>query len=101
MEKVYISEILADLIPGFLATRESEFVEMQKLVDAKNFEGIVKMGHKLKGSSLNYGFKTLGALALDFEQAGKENNLTKAQSIIPKMRNHLKNIEIVIVNDED
>ena len=100
MEKVYISDILKDLIPGFLASRNDELVQMQKLVDEKNFEAIAKLGHKLKGSSLNYGFNTLGQMCTDFEQAGHDKDIKKTQALVSQVQEHLKNIEIIFVNDE-
>jgi HPt (histidine-containing phosphotransfer) domain-containing protein len=101
IEKVYINEILADLIPGFLASRTQEILEMQKLIDEKNFDGIVKFGHKMKGANLNYGFNTLGQLSSEFELAGFGKNIAQAQTLIGKIRHHLKNIEIVFIKDEE
>lgn len=101
MEKVFVSEILSDLIPSFVQSRAEEFVELEKAVNEQDFERISRLGHKLKGSSLNYGFQHLGELCEEFEQAGRNRNLVAAQEIIKEMRRHLQSVEIVYVEDDE
>jgi HPt (histidine-containing phosphotransfer) domain-containing protein len=100
-EKVYINEILKDLIPGFLASRLQELLYMQKIIDEKDFEAITRFGHKIKGSNLNYGFTTLGKISSALEQAGSDKNSACAQTLLEQMRRHLNNIEIIFIKDDD
>lgn len=98
--EVHVEEMLRDLIPNFMNSRQVELEEIHRIIQSKDFDALAKIGHRLKGTSLNYGFNDLGKIALQLEIAGKEKNITAAESLLFEIRNYLENVSIVYVNDE-
>lgn len=97
-EIVYIDAILADLTPGFMENRMSDIILMEQLFDEKNFDGFKKFGHKLKGSSLSYGFKRLGQLAEGLENAAGAEDITILRHLIDDISHHVNTLEISYLN---
>lgn len=94
---VEVDEILKDLIPDFMSRRHQEFDLMKKLLAAHDFQGLAQYGHKLKGSSLNYGFQHLGGLAAQLESAAFNKNTGLLEKLISEIENHVQNVQIVYV----
>lgn len=94
---VEIDSSLEELIPGFMQNRLNELPVIEKLYSDRDFDGFQKFGHKLKGSSLNYGFSHLGQLASALEQAGKDQNLAQIRALIDQIEDHVRNIKIVFI----
>ena len=97
-ETVYVDETLQDLIPGFMQNRLNEFADLERMLSAKDFDAMSRIGHKLVGTGYNYGFQKLGDLAADLEKAGKEKNEAAARIAIDSIRKHVQSVNIVYVN---
>lgn len=94
---VEVDEILKDLIPDFMTRRFQEFEQMEKMADSEDFPGLAQYGHKLKGSSLNYGFQYLGGLAAQLESAAQSKNTGLIRQLISDIETHVRNVQIVYV----
>jgi HPt (histidine-containing phosphotransfer) domain-containing protein len=97
-EIVYIDAILADLTPGFMQNRMSDIILMEQLLESKNFDGFKKFGHKLKGSSLSYGFQRLGQLAQELETAAAAEDLVAIRKLVADITAHVNTLEISYLN---
>ena len=95
---VQIDSSLEELIPGFMQNRMKELPVIQKLYEDQDFEGFEKFGHKLKGSSLNYGFLKLGELAHALEEAGKAKDLGQIKRLSDQIEEHVRNIKVVFTS---
>ena len=95
-EKILLSldKKLKKLIPGFIENRYKELKTIEKAIQKNQYKNLSDIGHQLKGSAGSYGFMTLSQLGNDLEAAGQEENLQKAQLVVDKINDHLKNLEI-------
>lgn len=99
--EVHVEAMLRDLIPNFLNGRKAELEEIKKTIQAEDYEALAQIGHRLKGTSLNYGFTKLGNIALQLELAGKYRNLKNAQEAATEIDDHLQNVSVVYINSEE
>ena len=97
MIKVEVDSDLEEILPGFLANREKDLVQLKELFEAKDIKGIEKLGHKAAGSCGGYGFDQLGVIAKNLENAAKENDVDQIKKLINEFEEHFTNIEIVFV----
>jgi len=96
---VKVDEILKDLIPDFMTRRFQEMEQLTQLQASQDFKGLAHYGHKLKGSSLNYGFTYLGQLAQHLESAALSENSEEISELVQKIHDHIKNVQIVYVEE--
>lgn len=60
----------------------------------RDLEGLLRIGHTLKGVSPSYGFVYLGSLGAQLEIAAGERNLAFCESLISEMKTHIENVQI-------
>lgn len=96
---VKVDEILKDLIPDFMTRRFQEMEELSQLQKSRDFKALAHYGHKLKGSSLNYGFTYLGQMAQQLEAAAQSENSDEITELVQKIHEHIKNVQIVYVEE--
>lgn len=82
LKDVQIPAELYDLIPGFINRRHQDGVELKKLWAMNEFESISRIGHKLKGNGLSYGFKFLSQTGAEIEVAAQNKNTYELQRLI-------------------
>ncbi len=66
---VEIDAQLAPLIPGFLDNTRQEVAELEAAVAQADREAARRLGHRIKGACLCYGFDDIGAIAAGIETA--------------------------------
>ena len=96
---VKVDEILKDLIPDFMTRRFQELSQIQDWIQAQDFTALAQYGHKLKGSSLNYGFNHLGNLARELETAARDHNMPQISSLAAQIQDHIQKVQIVYVEE--
>ena len=69
---VEIDAQLAPLIPGFLENTRQEIAELEAAVAQADRETARRLGHRIKGACLCYGFDDIGAMAAGIETAAAE-----------------------------
>ncbi len=69
---VSVDAEIEPLIPKFLKNTESDLRELEAAIQTQDYEHIRRMGHRIKGASLCYGFDVLADEALRIENAGHE-----------------------------
>lgn len=62
-------QLVADLVPAFLARRADDVVALRAALAASDFEPVRVIGHRLAGSAPGYGFPEIGKLGRDIESA--------------------------------
>lgn len=72
--EVGIDADLEPLIPGYLQNRRRDLVSLEQLLDAGDFEAIVRIGHGMKGSGGGYGFAWISELGARMETAAKSGD---------------------------
>ena len=91
---VIIDSTIKSLIPGYLSNRQQDIIKLIEAVGSQDFEGIQVIGHKMKGTGLNYGFKEISDIGLLIETAAKEKNLEKIKIELENLKEYLEVIEI-------
>lgn len=66
---VEIDGQLAPLIPGFIDNTRQEVAELEAAVASTDREAARRLGHRIKGACLCYGFDDMGAMAAGIETA--------------------------------
>lgn len=97
---IRIDRDLEPLVSGFMERRLAELPQMEKFYADRNFEEFKKLGHKLKGSCLNYGFGSLGKLAAQMEEAAVSKNEIELRDLIDTIKNHINNVNITFVDSQ-
>ena len=60
---------LQDLIPGFVERREEEVLHLKEFLAIADFNAIMEVGHRIKGSGTNYGFESISLIGQKMEIA--------------------------------
>ncbi|HEY8271532.1 MAG TPA: hypothetical protein VIG33_11645 [Pseudobdellovibrionaceae bacterium] len=76
---------LTPLLPGFLARRENEIVELSEFLRLRQFASIKSVGHKMKGTGLGYGFQIITDLGRGLEQAAQDQEIDNIHLLIAKL----------------
>ena len=67
--QINIPAELADIAPAYLASRVRDVHGLKDALNRKDYDFILKLSHKTKGTAASYGFKELGAIAKTLEIA--------------------------------
>lgn len=92
---VAVSEDVIDLVPGFLARRQTDVEQLRDELKHGDSAAISFRAHTMKGSSGSFGFDHLSQLAARLEQTGKSADLPLAAELIDAIAAHLENLEVV------
>jgi len=74
MSSEYFDPSLSHLIPVYLKRREADLVQLEQCLEGSDFEGVYEIGHKIKGTALNYGFGILGEIGVKLENASRQRD---------------------------
>jgi CheY-like chemotaxis protein/HPt (histidine-containing phosphotransfer) domain-containing protein len=75
-------EIFKEIIATFLEDAPNQIDKLKKALQEGDAKRVERQGHLLKGAALNIGGNGLQNAARELEVAGKEGDLTKAQSLV-------------------
>ena len=96
---VYVHSDLAQLIPNFIKIREEDLINLEQAYIQKNFDIIISIAHKIKGSAGGYGFNHLGQLAAELEKIAKNRQYEAVEPILNDMRTSLHNSVVVYTTE--
>ncbi len=91
---IQVDEVIADLVPGYLASRRAELEQVSEWLDAEDFEALEVLGHRLKGSGAGYGFEAISELGGDLEAAGVGRDLPRARRVAGELANYLQALRL-------
>ena len=101
-KKVSINAEIRELIPGFLKNTQEEISSLQDAVSEKNYEMIRRLGHRIKGACLCYGFEEMGGIGGQIESAGQEkDDLQSVHSLVNEIAFYMDHVEIVYEANSD
>ena len=98
-DRVVINQKIKQLIPRFLSNKKEDVKELMHNLEGRDFELLARHAHTIKGTSWMYGFKHLGDLCLDLEEAAREEDCDRAESLIKQIHHHLDNVTITYSED--
>ncbi len=74
-------DFLKELAEIFINDVPEHMSEIEKAVNCRNSEALVKSAHKLKGAAANFGKNVTTGTAFNLETMGKENNLDGVEEV--------------------
>jgi CheY-like chemotaxis protein/anti-sigma regulatory factor (Ser/Thr protein kinase) len=74
---------IADLVPGYLASRRFDVGRLRAWLDAGNYAEIARLGHSVKGTGVSYGFPELSGWGERLEAAA---NLRSEEQVAAGLR---------------
>ncbi len=74
-------EFLAEIIQAYMTDTEDRLKVLWTMHESGNLEGLAKIAHAIKGSSLNVGADGLAALMRAIEMDGKSGKVSNRNSI--------------------
>lgn len=89
-----IDSDLEELMDRFFKSSQEDLAKMRAAIDAKDFETLTRLGHTAKGTGYGYGFKGMGDIGVDLENAAKIFDETKARVQIDRMAYYLENVTV-------
>lgn len=87
-----IPEELKDIIPAYLERRKEDTAQLNDLMAKNDFEGIMRIAHKLKGNGASFGFDHITELGDKMNQAAKSENTEEVRKIIQDFENEIQQI---------
>lgn len=93
-DQIFVDAAIAELIPEFIERRKEDAKCIFELLEKRNLEGLMQIGHKLKGSCLNYGFCHLASLARKIELSAQCEDLGQVHLAALEMQRHLNHLRI-------
>lgn len=99
--KALVPMELEDLIPDYIEGRKQEVIQLQSLLSQKDFSGLQKIGHKLRGSAGSYGFSELSEFGQEIEEGAMEKDERSVKSAILKIRIYLRNLVVEFTQYQD
>jgi len=84
-----------DIVPGYLANRKREVLEMAELLAASDFERLSSLAHNLKGSARGYGFPDLVRLGAALEESADRKDGGALRGQMTELGNYLDRVHLV------
>lgn len=91
---IRIDAEIADLIPDYLANRRADVERLRELAAVRDFEGIRRIGHQMKGSGSSYGLDEITLLGQQLQQAARGEDLEPINVAIDELGMYLRHIVI-------
>ncbi len=84
-----MSEIVAELVPEYLAARRGELPRMLELLAAGDFERLRILSHSLKGSGGSFGFPELSRFGAALERHAQESDGVSFSGELARLKDYL------------
>jgi len=97
----YVPEDLEPLIPGYMANRRKDILNIRQLVVEENYTEAQRLAHSMKGSGGGYGFEEISKLGAEMEIAAKSSTGAEILSGIDKLEHYLDTVSILYVEDDE
>lgn len=93
----YVVEVpfdLEPLLPGFMKRRWEELSLLKDLIKLKDLPEIARIGHKMKGHGLGYGFEAISLVGQMLELKAKENDIISVKLLVNNLEDLLNEIDL-------
>jgi CheY-like chemotaxis protein/HPt (histidine-containing phosphotransfer) domain-containing protein len=91
---VRVARDLEDLIPGYLANRTADVVNLRKAAAEGDFDTVRILGHTMKGSGGGYGLERITEIGRHLEKAATNKNADECRKRIEELSEYLKHIRV-------
>jgi HPt (histidine-containing phosphotransfer) domain-containing protein len=91
----HVDADLRDLIPGFLANRARDVVNMRAALTAGQLDSIRIAGHSMKGVGGGYGFDGITEIGAAIEKAALAGDLEAVGTAVDRLADYLDRVEVV------
>ncbi|NDY55476.1 response regulator [Desulfovibrio sulfodismutans] len=81
----HVPEVLKPLLPVFFQSVDRQLDEARARFGARDWDGLRRIGHTIKGTAATYGLSGLSALSLDLETAAREMDMAGARVSLEKL----------------
>ncbi len=92
--RVTLDPKIKQLVPKFLCNKQKDAEELTLTIESEHTEELQIKAHTMKGTSWMYGFKELGDLCFNLEQAAKNTDLPQASLLAAQIKEYLENVQI-------
>lgn len=92
---ITIDKDLEDIVPGYLENRKKDVILLPKAVEENDFDSLVMIGHRMKGSGAGYGFQQISDIGNTIEQAATLKDLVTVRNCLDQLIDYLGKIEVV------
>jgi signal transduction histidine kinase/DNA-binding response OmpR family regulator len=92
---VEVSAELKELVPGFLANKRRDIVLLRAALGRRDYAGLQRLGHTLKGEGGSYGFDAISELGAELEQAARQNDAQAVEELIASLSRYLDSVSVV------
>ena len=92
-EAAMMKAIVDELVPLYLNDRAKDLTALSELLESSDFDGIVVIGHKLKGSGASFGFPEISRLGGALERAAESHETEAVRQNLAAFRRVMRNIQ--------
>ncbi len=92
--QVQLQAKIKKIIPQFLKNKRNDAKKLLQIAQSDNMAELQHMTHTIKGTSWMYGFKELGDMCLELENAAKANSTDQVLHIISEITTYLNDVQI-------
>jgi len=94
IDEITIDPDLADLVPRYLESCRRGAQNAAQDIQAGNWDDVFRFGHGIKGAAPSYGFRELGKLGRELEEAATARNADGVTTAADRILRHLQGIRI-------
>jgi HPt (histidine-containing phosphotransfer) domain-containing protein len=92
--EIEIPKDLEELIPAFLANRQKDIGLLRAALVESDFAGLGRLGHRMKGVGIAYGFELISALGERVEHFVSTSDLAGLEACVAQYRDFLAELRI-------
>ncbi len=85
---------LEELMERFFNSSKADLADMQSALDLGDYDTLTRLGHTAKGTGYGYGFRGMGQIGQELEQAAKAGDKTGSQALVNRMGYYLANVKV-------
>ncbi len=93
---IHVDPVVRHLVPKFLELCRTDAAGMRSALEAGNFDGLRKTGHKLKGSGGSYGFNDITRIGAAVEAAATSADSARLRELIDEFARYLERVRPVL-----
>jgi len=94
---VEIDRELMPVVPEYLAYRQRDCAEIERLLVSGAMEDLQALGHRLKGSGGSFGFDEISAIGEALELAARVPDAAGIKAVIVRLERYLARVAVTYV----
>lgn len=92
---VVVEKDLEDLVPAFMTNRRKEVETLRAALEARDFEQLRQLGHRMKGVGNSYGFSKVSDLGKSIEDGARGEDRAALEALIVDYADYLERVQVV------